>query len=356
LPYAVRLVSEPGYTQNISIRRLLSHRSYAKNLYNALAADTAFDLVYCAVPSTDQGIAALRYSKERKIPLIVDIQDIWPEAFELVFHAPVISDMIFAPMRRAVGRVYSGADAIVAVSQTYADVGMKYRARLLRGDTGEATVAFLGTDLKRFDALAAGSPAPSAEGPGKADGPGEIWVAYIGTLGHSYNIDVITDALAELKGRGIDTIVFKVMGDGPLAERFEAHAATAGIRADFSGRLPYPEMVKQLSASDIAVNPIMPGAAQSIINKVGDYAAAGLPVVNTQDNREYRALVDEYAAGYNRDNGDVTGIADAIEALATDAGLRRRLGAGNRRLAEERFDRGRTYHEVYGLIERLSKS
>jgi glycosyltransferase involved in cell wall biosynthesis len=158
-------------------------------------------------------------------------------------------------------------------------------------------------------------------------------------------------ALAELTRRGIGNIVFKVMGDGPLEDGFRAHARAAGIRADFLGRLPYPDMVRELHASDIAVNPIKNGATQSIINKVGDYAAAGLPVVNTQDNAEYRALVDEYGVGYNQSNDDVAGVADAIAALAADAGLRRRMGANNRRLAEEKFDRAVTYTEIYELIE-----
>ncbi|MDR1042356.1 MAG: glycosyltransferase [Clostridiales Family XIII bacterium] len=204
LPYAIRLVNEPGYTKNVSIKRLRSHRRYAKNLYAALVAGDAFDLIYCAVPSIDQGVAALKYANERHIPFIVDIQDIWPEAFELVFHAPIISDMLFAPMRRAIGKVYAGADAIVAVSQTYADVGMKYRATIKRNDTGKAEVVFLGTDLRRFDSFV-----PREKGGGKPDG--EIWVAYIGTLGHSYNINAVTDALAVLKKRGVDDIVFKVM-------------------------------------------------------------------------------------------------------------------------------------------------
>jgi glycosyltransferase involved in cell wall biosynthesis len=346
MPFGVRLVNELGYDKNVGVKRLRSHKRYGKNLYESLMKEDAFDLIYCAVPSTSQGLAALKYSSERHIPFIVDIQDIWPEAFELVFHVPVVSDMVFAPMRRAIDGVYTGADAIVAVSQTYADVGMKYRAKIRQKDINKATVVFLGTDLARFDSFL-----PSQTEAVKPDG--EIWVAYIGTLGHSYNINVITDALAELKGQGIENVVFKVMGDGPLMGRFEEHAADAGIRADFLGRLPYPEMVRMLHLSDIAVNPIMPGAAQSIINKVGDYAAAGLPVVNTQDNAEYRALVDEYNVGYNCDNDGVTGIADAIAALVADIDLRRHFGANNRRLAEDRFDRSRTYPEIYELIDDL---
>jgi len=52
-------------------------------------------------------------------------------------------------------------------------------------------------------------------------------------------------------------------------------------------------MVGLLCACQIAINPIKSKSAGSIINKVGDYAAAGLPVINSQENEEYRRLIKE---------------------------------------------------------------
>jgi glycosyltransferase involved in cell wall biosynthesis len=343
----VRLVYEPGYSKNVSLARIRSHKVFGRSLSVSLNENGPFDLLYCAVPSTDAGLAALGYAQAHSIPLIIDIQDIWPEAFELIFNPPVAGGLAYGLMRRAIGRVYIGADAIVSVSQTYADVAAKYRAAGGAKPTADTAVVYLGTDLARFDSF--------AESTADIDKPeGELWVAYIGTLGHSYSIEVITDALAVLRGRGAGNIVFKVMGDGPLMLRFKAHAEAAGIRADFTGRLPYPEMVAMLCRSDIAVNPINKGAAQSVINKVGDYAAAGLPVVSTQDNAEYRSLVSEYGIGYNCTPGDAEGVADAIEALAADKDMRSRMGAANRKLAEEHFDRAATYEAIYRLIDDCS--
>lgn len=64
-----------------------------------------------------------------------------------------------------------------------------------------------------------------------------------------------------------------------------------------------------LKSCDIAVNPIMHGAAQSIINKHADYAASGIPVLNTQESKEYRKLVDEYKMGFNCDSNDANDLA-----------------------------------------------
>ena len=61
------------------------------------------------------------------------------------------------------------------------------------------------------------------------------------------------------------------------------------VDTEFVGRKQYKEMIEYLANADIAVNPISKGAAQSIINKHSDYAASGLPVVSTQENKEYQS-------------------------------------------------------------------
>ena len=82
-------------------------------------------------------------------------------------------------------------------------------------------------------------------------------------------------------------------------------ALSNNINADFLGRLKYNEMCGILKKCDITVNPISHGAAQSIINKHADYATSGLPVINTQENQEYRDLVDKYQMGFNCRNNDI---------------------------------------------------
>lgn len=57
--------------------------------------------------------------QKNKIPLIIDIQDLWPEAFKMAFNIPIISDILFAPMMRQANNIYSRADVIMAVSDTY---------------------------------------------------------------------------------------------------------------------------------------------------------------------------------------------------------------------------------------------
>ena len=120
----------------------------------------------------------------------------------------------------------------------------------------------------------------------------------------------------------------------------------------FTGRLEYEKMVGLLCSCDIAVNPIKKGSAGSIINKVGDYAAAGLPVINTQENNEYRNLVEEYKIGFNCENNNSNDLAEKINILWNDEKSRKGFGNNNRKLAEKKFNRNRTYNEIVKLMEK----
>lgn len=340
LPYGFTMLPEPGYPKNVCLRRFYSHHVFGRNLKSYLKSSEKPDLILAAVPSLDAGSAAAAYCRKHDIPFVVDIQDLWPEAFKLIFRVPVASDLIFAPMMAAADFIYAQADKIVAVSDTYRQRGL----RSSRKDR-DGLCVYLGTDLEKFD-----------ENAGRilVDKPGgELWIAYVGTLGHSYNIEIVMDALNLLPDELTDGLVFKVMGDGPLMERFRTRARSCKVRVDFTGRLDYPLMTAMLKQADIAVNPIAKGAAQSIINKHADYAAAGLPVVSTQECPEYRALLEAYACGINCAPEDPRQVAQALERLIRDPALRRRMGENSRKMARERFDRAYTYLEIVQTLETL---
>jgi len=145
-------------------------------------------------------------------------------------------------------------------------------------------------------------------------------------------------------------ITFAVLGDGPLRQQFEKYAAQQQVKCEFTGRLPYEQMVGRMCSCDILVNPIVKDAAQSITNKVGDYALAALPVISTQECQEYRDLIDEYGFGFNCDAGDSEQVAEAVVQLANSPELRKQMGNAARRLGVERFDRRHTYKSIVQIL------
>lgn len=326
---------ESGYPKNVCLKRFGSHKELAKNIRLYLNERITPDLVYTAVPSLDVADVCASYCKRNNVKFVIDIQDLWPEAFRVVFNIPIISNIIFAPMKKQADRIYKAADRIVAVSKTYADRGKRVNMVCPKPE-----VIFLGTELETFDLY---------KGFVRKNRKDEILFAYCGTLGHSYDLTSTFDALSILQEKGIK-YRFVIMGDGPLKNRFVEYARKKGINAEFTGTLNYPDMVRRLCECDIALNPIMHGAAQSIINKHADYVAAGLPIISTQESKEFRQLIDDYSMGFNCRNGEPKDMAEKMERLIYDEKLRLEMGKNARRCAQERFDRKYTYTKLEKII------
>ena len=334
LPYKYTMLPEPPYHKNVSLQRIHSHYLFGQNLKQYLKNRMDIEAIYIAVPSLDVGVAAADYCNKHNIPLFVDIQDIWPEAFELVLPFRSVTKYMLFPMKRQAKYIYRSATFLVAVSDTYLAVGRR------SAPYTPGMAVFLGTDLVKFDEAKNTFPCRRADDC--------ITLGYAGTLGASYNLDIVINAVAILVQKGYK-VQLKVLGDGPDLDRLKKLADALPV--EFKGRLDYGRMVGELCSYDIAVNPIKEGAAQSIINKHGDYAAAGLPVVSTQESPEYRELIKRYNCGITCGVNDVQAVADAIEDLILHKDKRIEMGQNSRRMAEELFDRSVSYRQIVDRIE-----
>ncbi len=334
-PFNIVFLHECGYKKNISIRRFISHYVWGKEVKKYLSRRKKPDVVYAAIPSLTGPLFAAKYCNENNIRFVVDIQDIWPDAFQMVFHVPVISRVAFAPFKKMADEIYGRADAVCGVSKTYVEKGLSVNKKCKEGHA-----VFIGTKLETFDENAKNSKISIDK---KTE---DIWVGYCGSMSASYDLKCLIDSIHTI-GSSLKLIA---MGDGEMRAEFEEYARMKNVSAVFTGCLPYNQVCGLLSKCDIVVNPIVDLSAASIINKHADYAASGLPVLNTQNSEEYRDLVEEYQMGFNCENGNAKDVAEKLEVLIGDAGLRKQMGINARRCAKEKFDRSSTYKELEACI------
>lgn len=339
--FKITICHEWGYSRNVSIKRMVSHYTWGRNVYKYLKTIEKPDLVYCAVPSLSAADFAAKYCKKNGVKFVTDVQDLWPEAFCMSIHNKLLQKT-FLPMQRKANRIYSSSDFAVAVSDTYVKRTLSVNNKGIKGLS-----VFLGNNGELFE---------SGVGKFYVERNGEeILLCYIGGQKDSYDIPCVIDALALLdQDAGFHyEIRFILIGDGPFRNRFEEYAKEKGVNCSFLGSKPYIEMAGLLSSCDICINPIVKGSAASIINKVGDYALSGLPVINTQESPEYRVLIDEYQCGINCECSNAEQVAQAIKKLTIDKELRLQMGKNSHHLAIDKFDRRNTYHKIIEAIEFL---
>lgn len=312
--FRVKTVPTLSYGANICLSRVWSHLVLARRWARLAAAEERPGLVVASSPPLSLCAAARRFCGARGVPFVVDVMDAWPETFERV--AP---RLLLAPFARTARANYRAADAISAVSERYIDLVRSY------GATAPARLFYHGIEIR----AAAVSP------PAEARGDGTFTIAYAGSMGASYDLATVIEAV-----KGMDGVRLELAGTGPQEPGLRALAAGCG-RIVFHGYVGDAELRAMLARANAAVVPMFPASCVGVPYKLADYAAAGLPVLNSLEGETAR-LIDENGAGASYSAGDAKSFARALERLRRmDAS---RLRAGAARLARL-FDADFVYGE-----------
>ena len=340
VPYNIVCLDNTSYSKNISFKRMKSQMVFARNLKEYFNnKDGYYDMVINEIPPAEVCLKCIEYCRRNGIPYLIDVNDLWPEAFSMVIKNKFLCYLLTTPIRIAANKVYAEVDGIIGTSETYTN-----RPLLVNKKNPKKTTVFVGTDIDDFDSgiIEFGKDVEKPEN--------EFWVTYAGSLGTSYDIHTMMKAGGILKDRGYKDIKMIVLGDGPLRAEFEATGRECGCNSSYSGFIPYRKMAAYLSKSDILLNSFVRKAPQSIVNKIGDYLSAGKPMINTCSDPEFRNMVETMRFGENVIAEDSVALANLIEKLYKNPELCSEYSKTARHIAETKFDRKVSYQDVVKLV------
>lgn len=348
-PYNVVMLDEPGYNKNIDLKRIKSHKILGDNLQKYLDTNgKKYSLIWCQIPPNNLARIAGEYAKKHNIHFIIDVNDLWPEAMKMALNIPIISDIVFGGFTRDAKRAYSCVSAIVGTSDEYANYPAKYIP-----DTFPRETVYVGNVLSVFDEAVKKNAAKVK----KAEN--EFWVTYAGTLGKSYDLSTLIEAVG-LAVRDIEkdssndkVIRCKILGDGPDKEKLISFAKEIQAPVDFLGYVEYDFLAAYLSKSDVLVNSLVKKAPQSIVSKVADYFAAGKPMINTGKSYEFTSMILQNQCGKNIEPEDAKKLSEQILYYYKHSDSVKIEGMHARVLAEEKFDRKNTYQKIIDLIDKF---
>lgn len=258
----VMLLEESGYSKNVSLGRVTSHRRFVKHFEKWLenCRPGGQDVVYSAYPLIATNLLLGKHKARLGYKLIVDVQDVWPESFSSVvpFLKKVPHKLL--PFASRANRAYRCADALVAVAQTYLDRAKEANPNV----PGE--VVYIGADFPKLDAA-----------PAKDFGDDKTRFFYLGTLSYSYDVETVCKGVLKLLDAG-ENVELHIMGGGPDLDRLKQYACDD---IKFYGYIPYAEMMSVAKGCDIAINAIQSYSMASITNKLSDYMALQKPILNS---------------------------------------------------------------------------
>lgn len=338
----IRLVPTLPYSGNVSFRRIRSHRLYAEIWHKTAMASVrsgdleAPDVIISSLPPLSTFRYAPAFRNEFGTRLVTDIQDAWPESFEGLLPGPaflrsLLWKTLFARERLLAQKAYTEADLITGVGDAYLQLARKAGAtcpvRKFRLGIGEC--------LKSL-------PRETGE---------TVRIVYGGNMGKSYDLATLVSAVRDLISRGTD-IRLDLAGAGTEEPRIK-RAASGCPAIEFHGFLNRDAYRALLSDAHIGIIPMYAKSLVAVPNKVADYAASGLSVINSLPG-ETADLISEYDAGLKYEAGNAGSLMAAILELVSNRNKLATQRLNSLKMAEKEFLADGIYPEFCREIEECS--
>ena len=221
------------------------------------------------------------------------------------------------------------------------------KAQLLKGGLAEdkIVVRYLGVDTERF------VPDPSARERWAKDfnlGADELVLSTVSYLRPFKNPHVLVEMCKELADRKVAARLF-VAGDGEMLPSLRELSKQLGVadRIHWLGNVPDPKSL--LQASDIFVLASV-GEAFGLV--LAEAMACGVPIVGSRHG-SLLEVVSEGQTGFLATPLDAKAFAGAIEVLASDVELRKRMGRQGLEHVRAKFTVEKAVEETLRIYESL---
>ena len=185
----------------------------------------------------------------------------------------------------------------------------------------------VGIDIEKFKYSASAAPRPG----------GEMRIISIARLVKEKGLEYAIKAIAILaaKNPGLK-IKYEIIGEGSLRDRLQALAAEEGLAETitFAGGMDQDYISSRLAESDIF---LLSSVEEALSVALMEALASGLPAVATKVGGVPEVVKDD-ESGYLVQPGDPEAMAEKLDILVKNPGMRREMGLAGRKSVEEKYD------------------
>lgn len=306
------------------------------------------DIIFATSTPLTIALPAVPASRKKKIPLVFEVRDLWPEM-------PIAVGALKNPLLRFVAQklehwAYRNSEAIVALSP-----GMKEgvvrtgypakRVAVIPNSSDNAEFQFNADDAARF----------RAEREWLCDKP---LLVYTGTFGPTNGVGYMVSIASELMARNSDIRILLV-GDGAEKEKIKDQAKQAGVLGKnlfIEKKLAKKEIPALLSAATMASALFidLPEMRPNSANKFFDALASGTPVLLNYGGWMHE-LVKQHECGLAMWRNPIAEVAVELEEKMHDLQWLEQAGIAARQLAEQYFDRDNLARQLLDVLQAAKK-
>ena len=277
------------------------------------------DLIFTfEVSPMTQALIGTWFSKRRKIPAYLYVQDLWPENLEVV--GGIHNRFVLRHYRKMTDRIYARYTKIFATSPSFVEA--------VRGRVEDKDKVVYWPQYAEEIYKPVGNPNPP-----DIPSDGRFKIIFTGNIGYAQGLDVLPKAAER-----VDGVLFVVVGDGRYKEQFVKETEKVKEKFLFIDRQPASRIPELLCSCDVAFLSFMdnPLFSATIPAKLQSYMACGMPILASATGETER-IVNEAECGVCCKLGDAESLVSAIGVLRnSDLGV---MGQNALRYVDRFFDK-----------------
>ncbi|MGB6006485.1 glycosyltransferase family 4 protein [Castellaniella sp.] len=295
----------PSHDQS-SVKRVANYVSFAiSSLFYCLFFAKRADVIYAYHPPLTVGVVASLVRTLRRIPVVYDIQDMWPDTLSAT--DMLKGSRVLAGVAAVCSWVYRHVDHIVVLSP-----GFK-RLLVSRGvPEGKLQVVYNWADEAALAEPKHGCPAALTTDDRR------FTVLFAGNMGKAQALDAVLDAAQLLQRRGV-AVRWVMLGGGVDVSRLRQRAHDLSLSSVvFLPFVPMAEVGAYLNAADVLLVHLRkePLFSVTIPSKTQAYMAMGKPLLMAVDG-DAADLVHQSGGGVVVAPENPQALADAVEQMTS---------------------------------------
>ncbi len=202
------------------------------HLFTKIKADYVFTF---EVSPMTQALLGVWYSKRRKVPHCLYVQDLWPECVESV--TGIHSTIVIAPIRKMVDYIYKRCDKILATSPSFVEEIQK------RLSDNKEKVEYWSQYAEEFYHPC------EKKAVDEIPDDGSFKLVFTGNIGTAQGLQILPATAELLKSNNVK---FVIVGDGRYLEEFNKEVAKHGVENLFImvSRQPAERIPELLAAKE----------------------------------------------------------------------------------------------------------
>lgn len=341
----VELLQGRPYRKSLSYRRFKSEEDMAQDFITRFSTiDKKYfpDIILTAMPSLSLAYKAVEFAKTHKIPVVVDLRDMWPDVFgEKIFpFMPSLGRLFFRKQFKQIKYITSQADAIWGITKPFLNWGLHHASRERREH--DQVFHLLGREPEK----------PSFKGSFRAKlekiAQNKTVITYCGTISKAFEFDYL---VSELKKSHSKKHIFFIAGHGDYLPELEKKTKNLS-NVHLLGWLNQDEINQLYGVSHYGLAHYVnrKDFKMSVPNKIIEYLRHQLPIIYSLEGETDR-LLSKNEAGIKFNAKKVGDFSRTLEQLSSICFDRRKLAEAYSR----NFSFEKTYDGMCSSLEKVAR-